>query len=153
MEETLKSIGNVLYGGIRPEIPGHGGEECANYLTPNQMIGETLLSTTIMVVVGALAWRALTMPKAFPRHEDLVSRRVLLASLCLLFGVEIGFKVCNRCLLYLLNPCHVITVIEVLYLYFQFSLVLITPLEFFLLTSLSRYGSWHPNQENYHSLY
>jgi hypothetical protein len=113
MEGTLKSIGNVLYGGIRPEIPGHGGDECANYLTPKQMIGETLLSSTIMVVAGTLAWRTLTMPKTFPRHEDLLSKRALLAAMCLLFGIEIGYKICNRSALYLLNPCHIITAIEI----------------------------------------
>ena len=113
MEEALKSIGNVLYGGIRPEIPGHGGDKCANYLTPKQMIGETLLTSTIMVVAGTLAWRTLTMPKTFPRHEDLLSKRALLAALCLLFGIEIGYKICNRSALFLLNPCHIITVIEV----------------------------------------
>lgn len=110
----MKEIGNVMYGGIRPDIPGHGGEECARYLSPRQMIGETLLSTTIMVVVGVLAWRKLTLPRVFPKHEDLTSKRLLLTFMALLFGVEIGYKICTRSALYLLNPCHVITMIEVL---------------------------------------
>lgn len=113
MEGVLKDIGNVLYGGIRPEIPGHGGAECASYLSPLQLIGETMLSTSIMIVVGILGWKTFTMAKVFPRHEDLASKRFLLTFMCLLFGVELGYKICNRSALYLLNPCHVITVTEV----------------------------------------
>jgi hypothetical protein len=113
MEGILKGVGNVLYGGIRPEIPGHGGEECARYLTPKQLVGETLLSTSIMLFVGILAWKSFTLPKVFPRHQDATSKRILLTFMCLLFGVEIGYKICNRSVLYLLNPCHVITMIEI----------------------------------------
>ena len=38
---------------------------------------------------------------------------MLLVLLCLVFGVEIGYKICSRQVLYLLNPCHVITAMEV----------------------------------------
>ena len=113
MESFLKGIGDVLYGGIRPDIPGHGGEECAHYLPPYQLIGETLLTTAIMIFVGILAFRTYTMPKVFPKHEDLASKRILLIFLCIVYGIEIGFKIVNRSALYLLNPCHVTTVIEV----------------------------------------
>jgi hypothetical protein len=113
MEEALKAVGDALYGGIRPEIPGYGGKECASYLPPYQMIGETLLSTAMMIVVGILGWKTLTMPKVFPKHEDLASKRFLLVFMCLTFGIEIGYKLVNRSMLYLLNPCHVTTVIEI----------------------------------------
>ena len=104
---------DVLYGGIRPEIPGHGGAECASYLSKSSMVLETLISTTMMVVVGIIGVKTYTMPKAFPRMDDYAGKRLLLAVICLVFGVEVGFKICNRQVLYLLNPCHVLTVIEV----------------------------------------
>ena len=110
---VLKDLANALYGGIRPEVPGHGGEECANYLSPYALVGETLLSTVIMVVVGAISLRTLTLPEKFPRRDDFVFKRFLLTFTCLLFGIEIGYKLCSRSALYLLNPCHVITTIEV----------------------------------------
>ena len=113
MEGALKEVGSVLYGGIRPEIPGHGGEVCARYLTPRQLVGETLVTTVMMIVVGVLGWKTFTMPKVFPKHQDLPSKRILLTFTCLLFGIETGYKICTRSLLYLLNPCHVITMIEV----------------------------------------
>ena len=77
------------------------------------MVLDTLLSTFMMIVVGIFAWKTYTMPKSFPTADSFVGKRVLLVLLCLVFGVEIGYKICSRELLYLLNPCHVITMIEV----------------------------------------
>lgn len=106
-------IGGVLYGGIRPEIPGHGGEECARYLTTRQMVAETLVSTAMMITVGVFAVFTYTMPKRFPKRQDFVVKKLLLVTLCILLGVEAGFKINSKQLLYLLNPCHIITMIEV----------------------------------------
>ncbi len=113
MASWWDEIGGVLYGGIRPDIPGHGGEECARYLTPRQMIGETLVSTAMMITVGVFATLTYTMPKRFPKKQDFVMKKVLLVALCLLLGIEAGFKLKTRQLLYLLNPCHIITMMEV----------------------------------------
>ena len=96
-----------------PEVPGHGGEECAAYLPRRIMILETCLSTFMMVVVGAYAVKTYTMPSAFPLMDDFTGKRLLLILLCLVFGVEIGYKICGQSALYLLNPCHVLTAIEV----------------------------------------
>ena len=110
---VLEQLGDVLYGGIKPDIPGHGGEECAAYLSKKTMIFETMLSTFMMVVVGCFAIITYSMPKAFPMRDDFIMKKVLLVLLCLVFGIEIGYKICSRQVLYLLNPCHVITIAEV----------------------------------------
>ena len=104
---------DVLYGGIRPEIPGHGGVECASYLSKSTMIFETLLSTSMMIVVGVFGVFTYSMPKIFPPEKNYNAKKLLLIFLCLVFGIEIGYKICSRQVLYLLNPCHVLTVIEV----------------------------------------
>lgn len=104
---------DVLYGGIRPDIPGHGGKECAAYLSTNSMILETLLSTLMMVTVGCFGWYTYTLPVTFPVNHKSRTKQLLLVVLCLVFGIEIGFKICTRQVLYLLNPCHVITAMEV----------------------------------------
>ena len=110
---NVSELFDVLYGGIRPDIPGHGGEECAKYLSKNTMLFETLLSTFMMIVVGIFGFKTFTMPKVFPRERCPKGKTALLVLLCLVFGVEVGFKVCSRQVLYLLNPCHVITLIQV----------------------------------------
>lgn len=105
---------DVLYGGIRPDIPGHGGEKCAAYLSKRTMILETLLSTCMMVIVGVFGSCTYTMPQIFSHEKCSTVKKLLLITLCLVFGVEVGYKICSRQVLYLLNPCHVITIIEVM---------------------------------------
>lgn len=103
----------VFYGGIRADIPGHGGAECAAYLSKNTMILETLLSTSMMITVGVFGFFTYTMPQIIPSEKCSTMKKLLLILLCLVLGVEFGYKMCSRQVLYLLNPCHVITVIEV----------------------------------------
>ena len=110
---TIEEIKDVLFGGIRPEIPGHGGEECANFLPPKTMVLETLLSTVMMITVGIIGWYTYTMPQVFPKQANSRMKQFLLVLLCLVFGIEVGYKICSKQVLYLLNPCHVTTMIEV----------------------------------------
>ena len=107
------AVMDVLYGGIRPEIPGLGGEECAGYLSKLTMSLETVLSTCMMITVGVFGVYTYTMPNKFPTEKCPTLKKMLLVVLCLVFGLECGYKICSRRLLYLLNPCHVITAIEV----------------------------------------
>ncbi len=109
----IEDIKEALFGGIDPNIPGHGGAECATYLTPKTMLMETMLSTSMMIIVGIVGWFTYTMPSTFPKQANSVAKQFLLVLLCLVFGLEIGYKLCSKELLYLLNPCHVITVIQV----------------------------------------
>ncbi|KAL5476209.1 hypothetical protein EMCRGX_G026125 [Ephydatia muelleri] len=88
----LEEISDAFCGGIHLDIPGHGGHECAAFLPRTQMVLETLLATVLME----------------PRLK-----RFLLVLLCLVFGVEIGYKLCSRSALYLLNPCHVTTMFQI----------------------------------------
>ena len=104
---------DALYGGIRADIPGHGGAECAAYLSRNTMLFETLLSTCMMITVAVFGFYTYTMPQITSPEKCSSCKKLLLILLCLVFGVEFGFKLCSRQVLYLLNPCHVITVIEV----------------------------------------
>lgn len=110
---SWEELADVLYGGIKPDIPGHGGEECASYLPKSTMLLETAITTAMMLVVAVLGWWTYTMPSKFPVRDDHLGKRFLLAALCLVFGLEVGYKVCSRQVLYLLNPCHVITMIEI----------------------------------------
>ena len=109
----LSAILDVLYGGIRPEIPGHGGEECASFLSLNTMFLESVLSTFMMIAVGIFGFYTFTMPQTFPSEKAPTVKKLMLIILCLVFGVECGYKICSRQVLYLLNPCHIITAIEV----------------------------------------
>lgn len=45
--------------------------------------------------------------------SDRGGKRLLVILLALLWGMEIGFKFASRTVIYLLNPCHVTTLIQV----------------------------------------
>jgi len=47
------------------------------------------------------------------RQKDRGGRKTLLAIVSLVFGMEIAYKFSTRTVIFLLNPCHVITAIQV----------------------------------------
>lgn len=47
------------------------------------------------------------------QKSDRGGKRLLVILLALLWGMEIGFKFASRTVIYLLNPCHVTTLIQV----------------------------------------
>ena len=108
----LEDLSDVLYGGIRSDVPGHGGAECAAYLPKSRVLLETAMSTAMMVGFGAYAVKTYTMPSRFPKMEEPLGKRFLLVLLCLVFGMEVGYKIISKQVLYLLNPCHVMTVVQ-----------------------------------------
>ena len=67
-----------------------------------------------MSVAGIIAVKTFTLPPQISSDDgNPVVKRALLVLLCLVFGVELGYKICSMQVLYLLNLCHVVTMAEV----------------------------------------
>ncbi|XP_020285707.1 transmembrane protein 164 [Pseudomyrmex gracilis] len=103
------------YDGVNTSIPRNVGPECANYLSIKRRIIETLLISVF--VTSCILWglKRVTLPKnlTFVGHgHDRVGRRVLLIAMSLVLGMEIGFKFTSRTVIYLLNPCHITTALQ-----------------------------------------
>ncbi|XP_041054707.1 mth938 domain-containing protein isoform X1 [Carcharodon carcharias] len=117
----LDHILDTVYGGVDPNITGNGGEECAAFLS----VGQRALESVIMIAVSLLqigvAYRKIrggfqehwTREALSQQREETLGKNLLQAALCLTFGLEVGFKCATKTLIYLLNPCHVVTALQI----------------------------------------
>ncbi|KAM9600071.1 transmembrane protein 164 isoform 3-T3 [Morphnus guianensis] len=120
---SLHNLLDWMYGGVDPSFAGNGGPECAAFLSGQQRFLESLVFLSVGVVEILLSlWKLrqlhfreleghlLQQPQ--PKQESL-GKNVLLVVLCLIFGLEVGFKFATRTVIYLLNPCHVVTMMQI----------------------------------------
>lgn len=113
MATFLQRFGEVLYGGIRVSHPGHGGEECVSYLSWEMKVADTLLVAFLMVPFSLFALKQYSAPCVSRKVEQTVTQKLLVVLLSCVLGIQIGYKICDHSLLYMLNPCHIMTVAEV----------------------------------------
>ncbi|XP_033876759.3 transmembrane protein 164 isoform X2 [Acipenser ruthenus] len=119
---TIYSLLDCVYGGVDPKFEGNGGPECAAFLSFNQRLGESIVIILASAIEIVIALRKIQqckelkeMTKAVCEHkkEESFGKNLLLVALCLTFGVELGFKFATKTLIYLLNPCHVVTMVQI----------------------------------------
>jgi hypothetical protein len=118
---NIYSLLDWLYGGVDPKFEGNGGPECAAFLAPQQRLGESFVMVLISIVEVVVALRKINISKELNEitkdgpsiKEDSLGKNLLLVALCMTFGVEVGFKFAKKTVIYLLNPCHVVTMLQV----------------------------------------
>lgn len=116
---NIYSLLDWVYGGVDPKFEGNGGPECAAFLTPQQRTIESLIIVLISLVEVGVALKKIGTSKDLSvvgkakAKEDSLGKNLLLVALCMTFGVEVGFKFATKTVIYLLNPCHVITMVQV----------------------------------------
>ncbi|XP_048748214.1 transmembrane protein 164-like isoform X2 [Ostrea edulis] len=115
MEDIDNSSGLFAwaYGGVDFDLAGNGGIECRDFISIKQRIIETLISCAAagMILYGTISH--LTLPKNPVIKPDPVGKRILLVIHCLIFGIELGFKFATKQMIYIVNPCHVATMMQI----------------------------------------
>ena len=104
------------YSGVDFSLYGNGGDECSGYLSPTHLIVETTLIVCLTLTFEFYYSWSKSVPGYEPNLQlkERFGRKLLLAGLCLIWGIEIGYKLSTRQLIFILNPCHVLTFIQVL---------------------------------------
>uniref|UniRef100_A0A8C4QEL9 Transmembrane protein 164 n=1 Tax=Eptatretus burgeri TaxID=7764 RepID=A0A8C4QEL9_EPTBU len=122
----LEHFLDLAYGGVDHTLPGNGGAPCVAFLSLGQRAAESVLMVGVSLIEMWFAWKGLrgqlanlvprTTSSVAPVGEPKVVRTLLLCLLSLTFGMEMGYKFSTRTLIYLLNPCHVVTVMQIVVL-------------------------------------
>ncbi|XP_063972248.1 transmembrane protein 164 isoform X2 [Diachasmimorpha longicaudata] len=101
------------YEGVNASIPRNVGPECAFYLPSKYKIIETLSVSVLIMYLVMKGYRSISVPKNVKYiNEDPTGRKILLVAMTLILGIEIGFKFSSRTMVYLLNPCHITTAVQ-----------------------------------------
>lgn len=103
------------YSGVDHSLPGNGGEECINFIPSKQKMMETAMFVTLgmMEILIGLKTVRLDTGAYKTRNMDPLGKRVLLLIMTLTFGIELGFKFSTRQMIWILNPCHIVTMMQV----------------------------------------
>lgn len=157
LEQIQESLDWVC-GGVDPNLEGNGGPACVQFLPPVQRTLETLLIALIALFEMAVTWPYLKVPSSSVHTSggsERTMKRILLVLLCLTLGIEIGLKFASRTIIYLLNPCHMLSIIQVsikvkvavcIFVIFIIFLVL-TSLTFYGFIALAQYGRIHQQSQ------
>ncbi|KAK9510948.1 hypothetical protein O3M35_005619 [Rhynocoris fuscipes] len=81
------------------------------------MKARTLETISVLLIFGPLfVWgvRNLTpLNIDCQERREPTMKRILLVAMCLIWGIEIGFKFSSRTVIFLFNPCHITTALQI----------------------------------------
>ncbi|KAL0274060.1 UNVERIFIED_CONTAM: hypothetical protein PYX00_006581 [Menopon gallinae] len=90
-----------------------GGPVCRSFMSDTRRLTETVVAIILALVLIIWSYSNLTLPKNnqyIYKHQT--GKTLLLVIFSVAFGVEIGFKFASKTVIYLLNPCHVMTLVQ-----------------------------------------
>lgn len=111
--ENVTGLFSWAYSGVNFDLAGSGGIECRDFISVKQRVIETVISCAAAGLILCRAIKHLTLPKNSIFLPDPIGKRILLVVHCLTFGIELGFKFATNRMIFILNPCHIVTMMQV----------------------------------------
>lgn len=103
--------------GVTNETPRTTGPECENYMTNRRRWIEAVLFCILFICVIKWAYKRLEpihLPDAIELEKPhSTTRLALMVFMTYIFGIEMGFKLANSSVIFVLNPCHIQTIVQV----------------------------------------
>lgn len=108
------------YDGVNASIPRNTGPECSGYLTKERQFIECIF--VLIICLLALKWGITNLNKkqfkikhlqTITQERTTNGKQLLLIIMTFTLGLELGFKLASRTVIYILNPCHITTIIQV----------------------------------------
>lgn len=110
------------YGGVDFSVEERGGLECLDSISLQQRLVDTCVYTLVVAVVFVprvlkrlsipQEWEIISLCRKRPSQKIFGLRKMLLVLLCVIFGIEIGYRITSHTLIYLLNPNHILIMIQ-----------------------------------------
>uniref|UniRef100_A0A1A9WIH2 Transmembrane protein 164 n=1 Tax=Glossina brevipalpis TaxID=37001 RepID=A0A1A9WIH2_9MUSC len=103
--------------GVNNDVPRTMGPECENYMTNKRRWIET-----VVVSLGCLYLLRWASKRADPinlpcsrklNQPHTTGRLFLMLLMTFVFGIEMGFKFANKSVIFVLNPCHIQTLVQI----------------------------------------
>jgi len=135
MLKLLDLFKSFIYGGVDYNIPGNGGLGCFNSLTLGRRTFESILIITVSLLEIFWSLKKINenqqIDNSYHLNHSILSKhcsnttinylkKTALILLLLIFGVEIAFKITEGSLIYLLNPCHIISFFQIYFFVSQY---------------------------------
>lgn len=111
--ENVTGLFSWAYSGVNFDLAGSGGIECRDYINVKQRVIETVISSAAAGLILCRDITHLTLPNNSIFLPDPIGKRILLVVHCLTFGIELGFKFATNRMIFILNPCHIVTMMQV----------------------------------------
>jgi len=107
---------DVLIGGIYFDLPGNGGNECWNFMTLKRRFFETIFGlavTSLALILGKMCRKdEFKCSNRFSQWSLSTSRLLLIVSLSMCYGMELTYKLATKQLIFIINPCHVMCLLQ-----------------------------------------
>jgi len=114
----------VFVKGIDFSLPGNGGPECAKYLSAPRQVIEFLAGVTVSLSSLGIGISMHTKPKKNDligadincKNINVITKGLFLA-LIIVYVAEITYKIVTSQAVFIVNPCHMLCLIQMLILY------------------------------------